>query len=175
MKKRAKKRSFSMPKMIQESWTYLFARLNWTQVSLLMIGALAFITVLLALFFSYGDSTPYLKTTGIYPVDSADFLQAISRLSNSPVGQGGDIKILNNGDEFLPELLSTLKSARHTINFSAYVWKKGSMSDQVLAVLMERAHAGVQVRLLLDGIGGSGAPDNKIDELAKAGGIIDTF
>ena len=160
---------------IQISKDYLFGKLNWLQITLLIVGVLAFIAVVLALFFSFGDTTPTLTATATYPVNSPEFLQAVSQLSNSPVSQGGDIKILNNGDEFLPELLTNIKSAQHTIDFSVYVWDKGNMSDQVLAALTERAKAGVQVRVLLDSFGGSSAPTDKFADLQKAGGIVAKF
>lgn len=154
---------------------YLFGNLNWVQVSLLIFGVLAFCGVIFALFFSFDNTTPELKTTALYDVNSKEFLQAVSHLSDSPIRQGSEVKVLNNGDEFLPELLTSLKNAQSTINFSTYIWAKGKMSDQVFAALIERARAGVQVRLLLDGFGGQGAPEDKIKELKDAGGLVDKF
>ena len=107
-------------------------------------------------------------TTEVYPIDSEEFIQAIAHLSNSPVQSGGDVKILRNGDEFMPEFLSAIKNAKQNINFNAYIWEDGEMSDQVIAAMKERAQAGVEIRILLDGFGSLEAPSGKMDDLKKA-------
>ena len=45
----------------------------------------------------------------------------------------------------------------------------------MFAALIDRARAGVQVRLLLDGLGGMKAPDKDVDALKAAGGHIEVF
>jgi cardiolipin synthase len=45
----------------------------------------------------------------------------------------------------------------------------------VLAALVERARAGVQVRLLLDGIGAMNAPEDALERLRQAGGRVEWF
>jgi len=49
------------------------------------------------------------------------------------------------------------------------------MSDQVFEALTERARAGVQVRVLLDGFGCLKCPKEGIEQLRAAGGRVDTF
>jgi cardiolipin synthase len=45
----------------------------------------------------------------------------------------------------------------------------------VFAALLERARAGVKVRVLLDGLGGMKAPDKDVDALRAAGGQVERF
>ena len=70
-------------------------------------------------------------------------------------------------------MLEAFRGAQKSINFSAYIWEKGQVSDQFLAAFVERARAGVEVRVLLDGMGGMQAPS--MDELKAAGGKVVTF
>jgi cardiolipin synthase A/B len=79
-------------------------------------------------------------------------------------------RLLNNGDEFLPAILAALRGAERSINFTTYIWEDGEMSDLVFAALIERARAGVAVRVLIDAFGGLRVPDGKIEELRGAGG-----
>jgi len=90
-----------------------------------------------------------------------------------PLRTGGTAQLLNNGKEYLPAMLEAFRGAQKTIDFSAYIWEKGQISDQFLAVFLERARAGVQVRVLLDGMGGMQAPS--MDELKAAGGKVVVF
>src|SRR5258708_14273512 len=55
------------------------------------------------------------------------------------------------------------------------MWRAGKMSDQVLAVLAERAAAGVEVRVLLDGLGGMFITPEELRPLTDAGGVVAWF
>ncbi len=88
---------------------------------------------------------------------------------------GGSVRLLNNGVEFFPALLEAIGKAEHTINFLVFIWEPGVASDQVFAALIDRARAGVQVRVLLDGVGSYGAPADSIEALRAVGGKVETF
>ena len=106
------------------------------------------------------------------PVDSPQFADSLSHLVNAPLERGGRVEVLDNGDGFLPALLRDIRGAGATINIQVYVWEDGRMSDQVLDALLERQRAGVAVRVLLDGIGSDGAPDDRFRALEQAGGRV---
>jgi cardiolipin synthase len=61
------------------------------------------------------------------------------------------------------------------VNFAAYIWEDGQASDEIFAALTERARAGVQVRVLLDGVGGLRAPEEGMAALRAAGGLVEPF
>jgi len=139
------------------------------------IGVAATLAVIITLFFSVGRRPGRLVPTQSPAVDTPDFIAAVAGIAGTPVRKGGTIRLLNNGVETFPALLQALREARHTITFSVYIWEPGQMNDQVSAALIERARAGVQVRLLLDGMGGMKAPGETIDAMKKAGVKIETF
>jgi cardiolipin synthase len=109
------------------------------------------------------------------PIGSKEFLSAVSRLSGAAVEHGGSVAVLDNGDEFLPSLLDAIRQARHSINFSVFMWDDGEFSDRVLAALLERQQHGVQVRVLLDTVGALAARDSAFEPLKAAGGLVGKY
>jgi cardiolipin synthase len=144
----------------------------WWLETLAAIGVAALIAGLITLFSSAGRRPGRIWATQAPPVGSEEFLSAISGVVGAPLRTGGTVELLNNG-QFFPSLLEAVRAAKHTVNFSAYIWEDGKASDQVLAAFVEAARRGVQVRVLLDGMGGMQAPS--MDALEAAGGKVVTF
>jgi cardiolipin synthase A/B len=138
-------------------------------------GVLAIGTAIVSLFFALGRRPPAVQVTQTPPVDSPDFLSAAAGLVNAAPQKGGTVRLLNNGDEIFPAMLADVRAAQRSVNWLAYIWEPGKCSDLVFAALVERARAGVEVRLMLDGLGGMRCPDEGKDELKKAGGRIGVF
>jgi cardiolipin synthase len=59
-------------------------------------------------------------------------------------------QLLINGDTILPSLLADLRAARRTIHVSMFLWFNDPIGLEIADVLVERAHAGVKVRVLLN-------------------------
>jgi cardiolipin synthase len=133
-------------------------------------GVLGIGTLILSLFSSIGDRASKASLVNSCPVDSEDFLQALAGVLNSPLQSGGTAELLNNGDAYFPRMLDAIRSAEHTINFTTYIWQDGKVSSDFFEALTERAAAGVQVRVLVDGFGGMKAPDDGIEKFRAAGG-----
>ncbi len=109
------------------------------------------------------------------PVDSDEFLRTLAAILGVPVTVGGHAKLLNNGDEWLEHMLPDFAAAQTSINFAAYMWEPGRLSDMVFDALIERARAGVEVRVLLDGLGGKSCPQDALERLEAAGGTVSVF
>jgi cardiolipin synthase A/B len=102
-------------------------------------------------------------------------MMGVSGAVNAPLMRGGTARLLNNGVEIFPAMLEAIRKARHSINFMVYIWEDGRVSDQMIEALTERARAGVQVRLLLDGFGAHKTPMEKMEGLCQAGGVVKFF
>jgi cardiolipin synthase len=142
---------------------------------LAIAGSLSIAAALVTLFSPLGRRPATLRVTEVPPVDSPDFLLSVAGAAGAPIEVGGTARLLNNGVEIFPALLEAIRNARHTIDFAAYIWEPGQVSDQMFAALTERARGGVQVRLLLDGVGGLKAPEEGIAALRAAGGRVEPF
>jgi cardiolipin synthase A/B len=149
--------------------------MNTLKTFLIICGVLGIGTLLLNLFSSIGDN-PKKRWTSKFPaIGSDEFFTALSRLMNTPVERGDEIQILNNGDEFLPAFYEALTSAKKTINLTTYIWRDGKILDTVFEILIERANAGVEVRILIDGLGGKFVSQHHFEKLKNAGVIVGVF
>ncbi|MCX6017361.1 MAG: cardiolipin synthase [Chloroflexi bacterium] len=63
------------------------------------------------------------------------------------------VEILQNAQEKYPRLLADLRVAQHSISMQYYIWESDEFTQQVADILIERAHTGVQVRVLYDWLG----------------------
>ncbi|MEK7075809.1 MAG: hypothetical protein AAB948_03400, partial [Patescibacteria group bacterium] len=106
----------------------------------LIFGILALVTALTALFFPIFSRPKKYTNSEVPAVDSEDFLQALAGVANAPVQSGGQAKLLNNGEQFFPEILEAINKAEKTINFMTYIWTKGKMSDLVFEGLIKALH-----------------------------------
>jgi cardiolipin synthase A/B len=155
--------------------TALAAAAPWWLWGLAAMGVIAVLAVIVTLFVALGSRPQEVSAPDLPPPGSDAFLAAASGVVNAPIRTGGTIRLLHNGDGFLPALLDDLAGAQRSITFSVYIWEEGEMSRQIWEALAERARAGVAVRLLLDGLGGFDADDDRIEALRAAGGWVDRF
>ena len=139
------------------------------------VGLAFLVGVAVHLFGSWGRRPTAFQVTEVPPVDSPDFLLSVAGAAGTPLRRGGTAKLLNNGAEIFPAILEAIRAAKHTVTFAAYIWEDGRVSDEIFEALTERARAGVQVRVLLDGVGGLRAPEEGMAALRAAGGRIEAF
>lgn len=157
-------------------WHNVRRRYKWWQLALFIIGVIAFVSVTSALFFAVGDKPARIYTDSTpSAVDSPNFATALGAIVGAPVEHGGTVHVLNNGDEFIPALLESIEQAQRTINFTVYIWSKGTFSDQLLRALEKKQREGVQVRILLDGLGSLKVPDEDFETLVANGGKVQKF
>ena len=81
-------------------------------------------------------------------------LQLVQRNSNSALTGRNHLVILQNAAEKYPRLLEDLARAQYSIHMEYYIWTDDEFTKQVKDVLIERAQAGVEIRLLYDASGG---------------------
>jgi cardiolipin synthase len=65
-----------------------------------------------------------------------------------------------------------MKSAQHSVDLEAYIFKKGEIAQRVIDVLAERARAGVKVNLVLDAMGAPATTKSYFKPLLDAGGHV---
>jgi len=147
----------------------------WWMNTLAGIGGVAVVGIIVTLFFSFGRRPSDIAIPYNPPVESPDFLIGMAGVAGSQWRAGGTARLLDNGDAFFPALHAALAAAKQSINFAVYIWEDGKASDDVLAVLIERAKAGVQVRVLLDAMGSTSSPEDGFERLKAAGGKVEVF
>ncbi|TVP86419.1 MAG: cardiolipin synthase [Alkalicoccus sp.] len=75
------------------------------------------------------------------------------RSSQSLISLQNKTQVLHDGKQKFAALLKDIRSAQHEINIQYYIIKRDSLGRQLLEALVERAEAGVKVRLLYDAVG----------------------
>ncbi|HET6230299.1 MAG TPA: phospholipase D-like domain-containing protein [Longimicrobiaceae bacterium] len=148
---------------------------RWWMILFFTIGLVTTVGVIVSLFSSLGRRPDRMRATLVPPVNSQAFLDGVSGTVGAPIREGGRAEMLNNGATFFPAVIAEIGRAKRTVDFMVYIWEPGKASDAVFAALTERARAGVQVRLMLDGLGGMKVDDKRLDEFKRAGGRVSTF
>ncbi len=148
--------------------------LPWWGWALLGTGALATIAVFTALFLPDFHRPP-LSCECVDEAGSEEFLDSVSRYLNVPILHGGTAEILQNGCRFYPALLDAIQSARESVNFQVYIFETDRVGKQFVQAFEERARAGVEVRLLLDGFGSWRFGREEQERLRRAGVKLEFF
>jgi cardiolipin synthase len=82
-------------------------------------------------------------------------LDPLSR--NHPLQGGNDVRLIETAELALEEMFLAIRSARKHIHLSTYIFNDDTVGQRLMAFLIERAQAGVQVRVLYDAFGSAGA------------------
>ncbi len=116
--------------------------------------ALSFLAIVLifCLFFIRRQTREY-RLEHTYSVSSPEFFGSALALGDPLPMPGNKIDVLQNGDVYFPAMLDAIRAARKTVNFEAYIVYSDAIGREFRDALCERARAGVEVRVLLDGIG----------------------
>lgn len=105
-------------------------------------------------------------------LDSDEFLYELEALTDSKVNRHTRLEVLTNGDQFYEAELKAIAAAQKTICMEAYIFQKGKIADRFRDALTERARAGIEVKLLLDGVGSASTKESYFEEFKKAGGDL---
>ena len=121
-----------------------------------------------------------LKASEIPATDhlSASFRRMVLMLIEddaSILTTNNQIKVYTDGSEKFADLIAAIKAARDHVHLEYYLWRNDALSHEMREVLTQRARAGVDVKLLCDGLGCAGLPPHFFDELKNAGGQVAFF
>jgi cardiolipin synthase len=155
-------------------WLGFGSDLPWWGWGLMLVGVVALVGVIGALFLPDWPSEDLTIGLDAEP-GSDDFVGATAAFLNEPVFQGGTAELLQNGDAFYPAMLAAIGNARETVNFEIYIFEPDEVGLQFMEAFKDRARAGIEVRLLIDGFGGLKLRKKYRDDLSRAGVMIRRF
>ena len=75
-----------------------------------------------------------------------------------------------DGEAKFADLIKEISNARDHVHMEYFILKDDGLGRDIMKALTERARAGVEVRLLVDGVGSGGLPKHFYDEFTSAGG-----
>ncbi len=79
--------------------------------------------------------------------------RAFLRSAGAPLIEGNRVRLLRDSTENYPAWLEAIRSARHRVHFENYILADDATGNRFADALIERAQAGVKVRLIYDWLG----------------------
>jgi cardiolipin synthase len=136
---------------------------------LLTLAVLLAATVALESYVLWGKSRRR-RARFIVPSDAShhDLMPSLAALTYGRVSEGNAVKLVQNS-AFFDALLDDLASARHHVHLETFLWHDGAVSDRVSGALIQRARAGVEVRVLVDQRGGKQTSSSTWQAMTAAG------
>jgi cardiolipin synthase len=105
---------------------------------------------------------------------TAEFSRLVSAMTGAPVRHGNRVDIMRNGAT-LDAMVETIASAKATIDCSSYIYWPGETADRFSEAFIERARAGVEVNLVLDGYGSAKLDEAHLERLRHGGVNVSIF
>ena len=96
-----------------------------------------------------GDGSPHAP-----PGNIAVIAGVVGRLTGRGLAGGNAIAALNSGDEAYPAMVSAIRDARRSIALASYIFRADEAGRSFVAALAGAKSRGVEIRVLIDGIGG---------------------
>ncbi|RBP35698.1 cardiolipin synthase [Roseimicrobium gellanilyticum] len=145
-------------------WGKLSIR-GWVELLLVFIAAIC----LYAILFVRRQHIEYRPAHTFSVQDPAFFSSAHAATNPVPI-EGNRITLLHNGNGIFPVMLEAIRGAKKTVNFEAFLFHSGEIGNQFIEALVDRAKHGVEVRVLLDGIGsGTDLKNSDVQRLTDGG------
>src|SRR6476620_7237071 len=97
-----------------------------------------------------------------------ELMPTLSGLTLGTALAGNKLEVHENG-AFFDVGSGRIQAARESVHFETFLWKEGALGRRVADALIERARAGVKVRVLLDAEGSKHAGKAAVHEMRDAG------
>jgi len=81
--------------------------------------------------------------------------QAGYRITNRPAEKGNTIAMLRSGDEAYPVMIAAIEAATRSVVLSSYIFRTDAAGSGFIDALVRAMGRGVEVRVLIDGVGGN--------------------
>ena len=101
--------------------------------------------------------------------DSLRLCRGLESLLGIPATDGNRVDVLRNGDQVFPAMLDAIAGAQSTVDLLTFQFGTGSIVEEFADALVERAKAGVRVRMLVDAIGSRWLSRKVVDRLREGG------
>jgi cardiolipin synthase len=97
--------------------------------------------------------------------------QALSRASGAPLVAGNAVRILEDADGNYPVWLEAIAAAKRLVLLENYILEEDDVGREFAEALVERARAGVRVRLVRDWLGSRGGATRGFWRRMEAAGV----
>ena len=142
--------------------------MDWLSIA----GAIFLSWLVLVFLFSPGINYHLARRTSVH---AGDFLYTLQSTCQAALHHGNHVAIYTNGPQFYPAMLEAIRSAKRSINLECYIMQPGTIADQFIDALSDRARLGVNVTVVVDGIGSMNLWGRPVARLREAGCRIEWY
>ena len=89
--------------------------------------------------------------------------------------RAAEVELFFDGNSAYASILASVAAATHHVHLEYYIWEPDSIGTQLRDALIERARAGVQVRMVVDATGSNKLNDSFFAPLRAAGAKVALF
>jgi cardiolipin synthase len=133
----------------------------WSWLSTFLI-----VVLVLAIWSIRRHRSPSLKVESESGI--AELMPSLSGLTLGTAVEGNSVEVLENG-AFFDVLVTRIAAAEKTVHFETFLWKPGQLGQRIADAFMERARAGVTVRIMLDAQGSKTIEKDLVNRLREVG------
>ncbi|MBN1850204.1 MAG: cardiolipin synthase [Deltaproteobacteria bacterium] len=98
------------------------------------------------------ESGPFSSLNPV-PAESLEIAKISGSVSKRPLVGGNEIQALHNGEEAFPAMLKAIEEAKYTAYLSTYIFETNITGRQFIDHLAGAMNRGVDVRVIIDGVG----------------------
>ncbi|MCB0063908.1 MAG: cardiolipin synthase [Caldilineaceae bacterium] len=80
-------------------------------------------------------------------------LHLVTKNASSVLTAHNEVVVLQDAQEKYPRLIADIKAATHSIHMAYYIWEEDPFTESLKTLLIQKAQAGVEVRILCDAYG----------------------
>jgi cardiolipin synthase len=99
------------------------------------------------------DENRYPESIVLAPVDLKEIYRVSEAVTRRPLVDRNRINTLHNGEEAYPAMLEAIATAKNSIFLATYIFETNHTGMRFIDALSRAAARGVDVRVLLDGVG----------------------
>lgn len=110
-----------------------------------------------------------------YGTETSEVMQFFATIDAAPVIKRNQIRIFNDGHEKFETLFEDIRAAKESVHVEYYSFYSDQIGTRFRDLLIEKAHQGVEVRVLYDAFGSRGTTKRWFKPLIDAGGYAESF
>jgi len=133
------------------------------------------LTVVVAINLLSGEHKTEREISSLVGVEDPEFSRAANVLFGSPLVAGNQVTPLYNGRQIFGAMLEDIRRAQKSITFETYIYWSGEVGAAFSRALVERAHAGVKIHLIIDAVGSAKMDATQLRAMTEAGAEIEKY
>ncbi len=107
--------------------------------------------------------------SGACPEVFREFFRLLDNLTGLPALPGNRCELMYGGEEVYGAMAADIDRAQHSVHLQTYILDDDEVGRTVLEAIARRAEAGVEVRVLVDGLGSNTFPPHRVKQYRRRG------